>query len=63
MNSVLYSPIQDFIVVPALVAGVEVRVGGIVFLNPVPCYHHHVDIAHDVLPDHFNAMICNVYDK
>jgi hypothetical protein len=63
MNSVLDTPIQDFLVVPALVAGVEVRVWGFESLNPVPCYHRHIGIAHDVLPDHFDTMICNVYDK
>jgi hypothetical protein len=63
MNSVLCSPIQDFLVVPALVAGVEVRVWDSMSLNPIPCYHRHIGVAHDILPDHFNAMICNVYDK
>jgi hypothetical protein len=56
MNS-LNSPIQDFLEIPALVAGIEVRVWGFESLNPVPCYHRHIGIAHDGLSDHFNAMI------
>jgi hypothetical protein len=63
MDSVLDTPIQDFLVVPALVAGVEVGVRGFESLNPVPCYHRHIGSAHDALPDHFNAMICNIYNK
>lgn len=59
----LDSPIHDFLVVPALVASVEIRPWVFVSLNPVPCYHRHVGIAHDGLPDHFNTMICDVHDQ
>jgi hypothetical protein len=63
MNCILDSPIQDFLIVPALVAGVEVGVWGMVSLNPVPCDHRHVGIAHGILSDHFDAVICDVYGK
>jgi hypothetical protein len=57
MDSVFDRPIHEFLKVPTSMTGVEVRVRIRVPLHPVPCDHRRVGIAHDILPNHFDAMI------
>jgi hypothetical protein len=55
--SMLVSPIHDVLKFPTCMTGVEVGVGFCVVLYPVPSDHHGFGIAHDRLPDQFDAVI------
>jgi hypothetical protein len=55
--TMLDSPIHDFLKFPTCMKGVEVRVGFVVVLYPVPSDHRDIGIAHQRLPDQFDAVI------
>jgi hypothetical protein len=56
-NTMLINPTQDLLKVSALVRNVKVRKRIFDSLHPVVSEHRHVATTHDVLPDHFDAMV------
>lgn len=57
MNLMVIDPIQDLLKVSASVRNVEVRKRIFDSLHPVVSEHRHVATTHDVLPEHFDAMV------
>lgn len=53
----LINPIQDLLEVSAPVRNVEVRKRIFDSLYPVVSEHRHLATTHDVLPEHFDAMV------
>jgi hypothetical protein len=53
----LINPVQDLLKVSASVRNVEVRKRIFDSLHPVVSEHRHVAMTHNVLPEHFDAMV------
>lgn len=55
--SMFHSPVHDVLKFPTCMTGVEVGVGLFVVLHPVPHDRRNLGMAHNRLPDQFDAVI------
>lgn len=59
VDLVRVAPVEDLVEVPTLMQGIEIGIREAEAFDPLICDQTDVAVAHDVLPNHFNTMVCH----